>query len=153
MSTDRDRDELDNHRILEKIKILPSDTAWKTISHSIPGSDYYHRICEYHKLMVRANVLLAGFSFIAIEENPEKMIAKAASGHNGWETVLEAYGVCGIIACWSACCACISSFILFASISYLGAEGATYFGGKYIFFYLFGIIVIVNIFTYIYLNK
>ena len=95
------------------------DSAWKTLAHSLNGEEYASRTKKYYELMVRVNGMLSGFSFIAMEEEPT--LTGAAR---------EIYGIVGVAGFCSACIATIISLILFAALTLLGPECATYFGGN-----------------------
>lgn len=98
-----------------------TDTQWKLLAISLQGKDYVKRVLEYHKLMVRVNGMLAGFSFIAFEEEPEAL--------NDKPYYKEAYGIVSVWGFLSACMATIVSLMLFAMLTILGPEGARFFGG------------------------
>ena len=97
------------------------DTTWKTLSQAVQGKEYMMRVLEYHKLMVRVNGMLAGFAFLAFEEEP-----KALERYYNWH---EWYGITGILSFTFACLATVISLILFTMMTLLGPEGARFFGG------------------------
>ena len=100
-----------------------TDTVWKTLANTLPGEDFVERILKFHELMVRGNILLAGFSFVAFKEEP---VALARLENQTWRKI---YGFVGVMGFTCACLATIFSLILFAMLSILGPEGARFFGG------------------------
>ena len=112
----------------ERVFIAPpqhTDTVWKTLSHGLSGQQFYDRVTAYHNIMVRISGYLAGFSFIAIEEEPESL--------EYGSFMRELYGIVGVVGFSSACAAFMLSLMLYAALTLLGPEGARFFGGIYLF--------------------